>query len=230
EALDKFAQAIKLHYKTSDKSVLLAGQAGTHPTEGEKNTTQVAITQFFQGRIAKDAERTNLNSQPTTTTTPTITTELIKKDKGKKAMSSKYAEEEDTRSDFDEDANLTGSMVEFSKKKKLKIFDFVTEEGFNKAKLQYDIYCDKILNIKGQSKITNCDVLTRKGPITLKVYREDVTSEIIPNFKASDLHLRLEIHFNKPLSEQDPILKLIDLARKKRKNADDIHEYFGSTK
>nr|GEW82819.1 hypothetical protein [Tanacetum cinerariifolium] len=38
-------------------------------------------------------------------------------------------------------------------------------------------------------KITNCDVLTRKGPIKFKVYREDESSEIILNFKASDLHL-----------------------------------------
>ncbi|GJW77645.1 hypothetical protein Tco_0139327 [Tanacetum coccineum] len=29
----------------------------------------------------------------------------------------------------------------------------------------------------------------KKGPITLKVYREDGTSEVIPNFKVSDLHL-----------------------------------------
>ncbi|GJS66648.1 retrovirus-related pol polyprotein from transposon TNT 1-94 [Tanacetum coccineum] len=36
----------------------------------------------------------------------------------------------------------------------------------------------------------------------------------------------LEIEFNKPLGEQDPIIKLNDLARKKRKHADDIHEYF----
>ncbi|GJV75590.1 reverse transcriptase domain-containing protein [Tanacetum coccineum] len=225
-------------------------------------------------KIAKDAERTNLNSQPTTTTPPTTTTvippttlqlqspflssrlkrypqtegELIKKDKGKKAMSSKYAEEEDTRSDFDEDANLTGSLVESSKKKKLKIFDFVTEEGdhihliakqikeLKKIKESVKAYLAKQEvelgkdDLKGQSKITNCDVLTRKGLITLKVYKEDVTSEIIPNFKASDLHLRLEIHFNKPLSEQDPILKPNNLARKKRENADDIHEYFRSTK
>nr|GEU99873.1 hypothetical protein [Tanacetum cinerariifolium] len=42
---------------------------------------------------------------------------------------------------------------------------------------------------RAQSKITNCDILTRKGPITLKVYREDVNHEVITNFKASDLHL-----------------------------------------
>ncbi|GJY85160.1 hypothetical protein Tco_0499186 [Tanacetum coccineum] len=46
-----------------------------------------------------------------------------------------------------------------------------------------------MLNRIAVSRITNCDVLTRKGPITLKVYIEDGTSEIIPNFKASDLHL-----------------------------------------
>nr|GEY96186.1 hypothetical protein [Tanacetum cinerariifolium] len=56
-------------------------------------------------------------------------------------------------------------------------------------KLQFDKYCNKMLNRRAESRITNCDVLTKKGPITLKVYREDGTSEVIPNFKASDLHL-----------------------------------------
>ncbi|GJT63776.1 hypothetical protein Tco_1015256 [Tanacetum coccineum] len=32
------------------------------------------------------------------------------------------------------------------------------------------------------------------------------------------------------MSKQDPIIKLNDLARKKRKHADDIHDYFRSTK
>nr|GEY97919.1 hypothetical protein [Tanacetum cinerariifolium] len=39
------------------------------------------------------------------------------------------------------------------------------------------------------SKIINCDVLTKKGPISLKVYREEETSEVIEKFKASDLQL-----------------------------------------
>ncbi|GJV44098.1 hypothetical protein Tco_1428634 [Tanacetum coccineum] len=127
-------------------------------------------------------------------------------------------------------------MVESSRIKKVKKFDFVTEDGkhihltkeqinqqkkieeeakveaakrksevrkeelidllgpavvnkYYNDKSQYDRYCDKMLNIRAVSKITNCDVLTRKGPITLKVYKEDDTSKIIPNFKASDLHL-----------------------------------------
>ncbi|GJX55492.1 hypothetical protein Tco_0285389 [Tanacetum coccineum] len=163
--------------------------------------------------------------------------EHIKKDKGKKAMSLKDAKEVSTKSDSsDETTHVPGSMVESSKKKDLKKFDFVTKDGehvhltkeqisaqkkiveeakaeaarrkgeirkeelidllgpevvnkYYNDKLQYDRYCDKMLNRKAKSRITNCDILTRKGLITLKVYREDDTSEIIPEFKASDLHL-----------------------------------------
>ncbi|GJV37952.1 hypothetical protein Tco_1410429 [Tanacetum coccineum] len=241
--------------------------------------------------------------------------EHIKKDKGKKALSSEEAVKESTESDSDDDeTHLSGSMVESSRIKKVKKFDFVTEDGkhihltkeqinqqkkieeeakaeaakresevrkeelidllgpevvnkYYNDKLQYDRYCDKMLNRRAVSKITNCDVLTRKGPITLKVYREDGTSEIIPNFKASDLHLgewrevmkacpnrtgkgwetiykqigtrmdyihtteaELGINLDIPLSKQDPLDKLNDLANKKRKHADDIHDYFKANK
>ncbi|GJY78393.1 hypothetical protein Tco_0484194, partial [Tanacetum coccineum] len=198
--------------------------------------------------------------------------------------------------DSDEEAHVTDSMVKSFKEKKLKKFDFVTEGGehvhltkeqisaqkeieeevkaeaarqnkYYNDKLQYDKYCDKMLNRRASSRITNCDVLTKKGPITLKVYREDDTSEIIPNFKASDLHLgewrevmkaclkrtgkgweiiykqigtrmdyihttevELGINLDIPLSKHDPLDKLNDLANKKRKHADDIHDYFKATK
>ncbi|GKC95639.1 hypothetical protein Tco_1161081, partial [Tanacetum coccineum] len=269
--------------KARDQSVPSADQADTMPAEGEKNTNQG---------------------------------EHIKKDKGKKAMSSKQAEKESTNSGSNDDdkTHMTGSMVESSTTKKLKKFDFITEDGkhihlteeqINQQKkiekeakaevakhegevrkeelvdllglevvnkyyndnLQYDRYCDKMLNRRAESRITNCDVLTKKGPITLKVYREHGTSEVIPNFKASDLHLgewrevvkacpnrtgkvwktiygqiqtrmdylytteaELGINLNIPLSEQDPLDKLNDLANKKRKHADDIHDYFKANK
>ncbi|GJZ01011.1 hypothetical protein Tco_0518972 [Tanacetum coccineum] len=86
-----------------------------------------------------------------------------------------------------------------------------------KDKIKYDKYYDKMLNQRVQSRITNYDVLTKKGSITLKVYRDDGTDEVIPDFKASDLHL-------------NPLDKLNDLARKKRKHDNDIHDYFRSTK
>ncbi|GJR83282.1 hypothetical protein Tco_0154067 [Tanacetum coccineum] len=76
--------------------------------------------------------------------------------------------------------------------RKEELIDLLGLEVVNKYyndKLQYDKYYDKMLNRIAASRITNCDVLTRKGPITLKVYRDDGTSETIPNFKASDLHL-----------------------------------------
>nr|GEY22602.1 hypothetical protein [Tanacetum cinerariifolium] len=108
--------------------------------------------------------------------------------------------------------NSASSKAGDHSEKKLKKFDFITEDGRHihltieeinhqkklaedaKAKAakqegEYDKYYDKILNRRPVSRITNYDVFTRKGPITVKVYREDGTSKIIPNFKASDLHL-----------------------------------------
>nr|GEX97798.1 hypothetical protein [Tanacetum cinerariifolium] len=59
---------------------------------------------------------------------------------------------------------------------------------YNK-KLLFDKYCDKMLKRKKIPKITNCKVLTKKGPITLKIYREDGSEEVISNLKVSDIHL-----------------------------------------
>ncbi|GJU92085.1 hypothetical protein Tco_1304508 [Tanacetum coccineum] len=48
---------------------------------------------------------------------------------------------------------------------------------------------DVMLKRRKNSKIIDCDVLTQKGPITLQVYREDRTIEVISNLKVNDLHL-----------------------------------------
>ncbi|GKD47595.1 hypothetical protein Tco_1276571 [Tanacetum coccineum] len=104
-------------------------------------------------------------------------------------------------------------------------------------KLQYDKYCNKMLNRRAVSRITIFDVLTRKGPITLKLYREDGTSKVIPNLKAStrmdyihtteaELGINLDIH----LSKQDSLNKLNDIENKKRKHTDEIHDYFKANK
>ncbi|GJX08270.1 hypothetical protein Tco_0196202 [Tanacetum coccineum] len=62
-------------------------------------------------------------------------------------------------------------------------------EQYHNKKLLFDKYCDKMLKKRKNSKIINCDVITQKGPISLKVYREDGTIKVIVNFKVSDLHL-----------------------------------------
>ncbi|GJU68737.1 hypothetical protein Tco_1254996 [Tanacetum coccineum] len=81
----------------------------------------------------------------------------------------------------DAEPNLHDELVD------LLGIDVVTQY-YNK-KLLYDKYCDKMLKRRKSSKITNCDVLTQKGPISLKVHREDGTNKVISNVKVSDLHL-----------------------------------------
>ncbi|GJW10142.1 hypothetical protein Tco_1575969 [Tanacetum coccineum] len=93
----------------------------------------------------------------------------------------------------------------------------------NLAKKEEVVGKEELIDLlEGHSKESHCDVLTRKGPITLKVYREDQTNKVILNFKAIDLHLAEW--------REDPLDKLNDLARKKRKHVDYIHDYFRSTK
>ncbi|GJS72329.1 hypothetical protein Tco_0705170 [Tanacetum coccineum] len=122
-------------------------------------------------------------------------------------MSSKDAKEESTESDSDnEPTHVPGSTctkkIEEEAKaeavrhegeiRKEELIDLLGPQVVNKYyndKLQYDRYYDKMPIRRAKLRITNCDILTRKGLITLKVYREDDTSEIIPEFKASDLHL-----------------------------------------
>nr|GEU69212.1 hypothetical protein [Tanacetum cinerariifolium] len=92
---------------------------------------------------------------------------------------------------LEEDAKAEAAKQE-GEVRKAELVDLLGPKVVNKYyndKLQYDRYCDKMLNRRAVSRIINCDVLTKKGPITLKVYREDGTSEIIPNFKANDLHI-----------------------------------------
>nr|GEU47050.1 hypothetical protein [Tanacetum cinerariifolium] len=59
--------------------------------------------------------------------------------------------------------------------------NFVTQY-YNK-KLLFDKYCDNMLKRKKIPKITNCEVLIKKGPITLKIYKEDGSKEVISNLK-----------------------------------------------
>ncbi|GJT43883.1 hypothetical protein Tco_0952598 [Tanacetum coccineum] len=108
-------------------------------------------------------------------------------------------------------------------------------EQYHNKKLLFDKYCDKMLKRRKSSKIINCDVLAQKGPISLKVYREDGTIKVIANFKTRMEYLdqtekELKNDFNKPLKEQDPLNELNDLANKKRKRTGDSTDHSRSTK
>ncbi|GJX62044.1 hypothetical protein Tco_0294944 [Tanacetum coccineum] len=129
---------------------------------------------------------------------------------------------------IDEEAKAEAARREGEMRKE-ELIDLLGPEVVKKYyndKLQYDKYCDKMLNRRAKSRITNCDILTRNGLITLKVYREDDTSEIILEFKASDLHLRewrevVKVYPKKRLNDQE---------NKKRKHANDIHDFFKASK
>nr|GEU65135.1 hypothetical protein [Tanacetum cinerariifolium] len=125
--------------------------------------------------------------------------EQTKEDKGKKTMSSKDDEEESTESDSDDDTiHLAASVVGSSRIKKVKKFDFVTEGGKHihltkeeinqQKKIEEDVKAEAakrksevrkeelvdLLGLKVVEKYYNAKL--QKGPITLKVYREDDTS------------------------------------------------------
>ncbi|GJY24683.1 hypothetical protein Tco_0398341 [Tanacetum coccineum] len=87
----------------------------------------------------------------------------------------------------EKNTNLVIKDVELSNLVDLMGIDVVEE--YHKKKLLYNKYCDKMLKRKKNPKITNYEVLTKKGPITLKIYMEDGSEEVISNLKVSDLHL-----------------------------------------
>nr|GEU54913.1 reverse transcriptase domain-containing protein [Tanacetum cinerariifolium] len=236
EALDMFAQVVEqVSHKGGVIRVFLQ-QAKLALTlfKGEKNTKQATSTQLFKQRTKRDAEKANLNQQPKPTTTPkttknppiiTFTTSQCqspfissplksspqpKEELIKKAMSSKDAEEEGTKSESD-DTNLTGSRVESSKKRKLKKFDFVIEKGEHVHLTEEQIKEQRKIEELAKANLAKQEVELGK-------------EELI------DLLAELEIDFSKPFSEQDPLDKLNDLALKNRKYVDDIHDYFRSTK
>ncbi|GJV95422.1 hypothetical protein Tco_1546999 [Tanacetum coccineum] len=227
EALNRFAHAIESTLqKAYDTSVPSTGQAGTQPAEGEN---PLNITAQPEGEQVKD--------------------------KDKKSFSHEEVDEEESESESDAEkkikqtvkADVAKAEIQKGKEELIDLLGLDVVERMYKYTVKYDKYCLKMLNQRAPGKITNCDVLSRgKGPITLKVYRDDGSDEIIQNFKASDLHLgnggekrldnlhkteeELELDFSKPLGEHDLISKLNTLAKKKRKNADDLHDYFRSTK
>ncbi|GJZ30952.1 putative reverse transcriptase domain-containing protein [Tanacetum coccineum] len=254
--LNQFAQ-VSASKNIGYTIVPLAGQVGTQPAKGEKNTNQATISQLFQRKAAKNANLTKQQSKPTpppttltiplviTTTTQmqsyslqiesSITKKLKKFDfiteNGKHIHLTK--EQINQQNKIEEEAKAKASKQE-SEVRKEELVDLLGSEVVNKYyndKLQFDKYCDKMLNRRAKSRITNCDVLTKKGPITPKVYIEDGTSEVVPNFKASDLYLGEWREVVKACPNRtDPLDKLNDLANKKRKHDGDIHDYFKENK
>ncbi|GKB08803.1 hypothetical protein Tco_0837115 [Tanacetum coccineum] len=188
QALNMFAKVLTSASKAIDQRVPSAGQASTMPAEGEKNINQATISQLFQRRAEKNTERKNLNKpQPETTSPPnppiiTTTTymqspflsyppesssqpegEQTKINKGKKALYSKDAEEESTKSDYDDDETyMTSSMVESTRIKKAKKFDFATEDGKHIHLIKEQINQQKEIEEEAKAEAARCEGEIRK--------------------------------------------------------------------
>ncbi|GKC23704.1 hypothetical protein Tco_1025854 [Tanacetum coccineum] len=194
KALHRFTKVVeKASHKASDQGVPSADQAVTHPAEGRRTQNKLQSFSYSNKELKKISPKSP----------PQPEGELIKKDKGKKAVSSKDAGKEG------EHIHLTANQIK--EQKRLK--EIAKAEM---AKKEEELVKEELIDLLG------FDV----------VYREDEIDEVILDLKSSDLHLSKlrEIDFSKPFSEQDPLDKLNDLARKKRKHVDDIHDYFRSTK
>ncbi|GJZ42504.1 reverse transcriptase domain-containing protein [Tanacetum coccineum] len=92
----------------------------------------------------------------------------------------------------DAETNLKDELID------LLGINFMTKY-YNK-KLLFEKYRDKMLKRK-IPKITNCEVLTKKGPITMKVYRENGSQEVISNLKFKDLGMECSIGVGRSGSE-----------------------------
>ncbi|GJR66767.1 hypothetical protein Tco_0012832 [Tanacetum coccineum] len=129
---------------------------------------------------------------------------------------------EGERNTKDAGTNLKDELIDLLGK------DVMTQ--YYTKKLLFDKYFDKMLKRKKNPKITNCEVLTKKGPIILKIYKEDGSDEVISNLKTrvdqlTQTEQELKIDLNQPLKEQDPLNELIDLANKERKRTNDLRDH-----
>ncbi|GKB69387.1 hypothetical protein Tco_0930799 [Tanacetum coccineum] len=131
--------------------------------------------------------------------------------------------------------------------KELKKFDFVTKGGDHihltkeqikeQKRIKESVKADmaKKEEVVGKEELVDLlgiDVVT-EGPITLKLVPKELELDGPPSTRMDNLNKTKQILWidsNKTLGEQDPLDKMNDLARKKRKHDDDIHDYFRSTK
>nr|GEU89060.1 hypothetical protein [Tanacetum cinerariifolium]GEW55530.1 hypothetical protein [Tanacetum cinerariifolium] len=117
------------------------------------------------------------------------------------------------------------SEIKKGKKYLIDILGHSVVDKVYKDKIKYDKYCLKMLNRRSQGKITNCDVLSKeKGPISLKLVPKGLKlggqQFTLMRKKLDALHqteAKLELDLSKPLEEQDPIVKLNLLQRRKGK-------------
>ncbi|GJY49759.1 hypothetical protein Tco_0439715 [Tanacetum coccineum] len=207
-------------------------QARTQPAEGKKYTNQATITQLFQRRVEKDAAKTNLNKEPIITETTTIpeTTTVIPL-----VTTTTYSLIIPTTLPF-QSPFLPSSPNTTPQPKREQVKDkgkkALSHKEADKEESKKEIKNQKKIRQAVKADVAKAKIKKGKEEfIDLQAGWTTIYSQIrkiLDNLYKTEEELELE--FSKPLSEQDPIIKLNTLAKKKRKNADDLHDYFRSTK
>ncbi|GJV08241.1 hypothetical protein Tco_1345897 [Tanacetum coccineum] len=162
--------------------------------EQSKDKRKKAMSQEYV--VNKESDRdSNAESRPTGTLEESSKSKPLKKityitETGEKHQMTK--EEIKNQKGIEEfvKADAVRSERKSGKKFLIRTLGQDVVEKVYKDEVEYDKYYLKMLNIRAQGKITNYDVLTRgKGPINLKVCRDDGSTKIIHNFKISDPHV-----------------------------------------
>nr|GEU40630.1 zinc finger, CCHC-type [Tanacetum cinerariifolium] len=229
-SLDMLATAIETtSQKAGDTSVPLAGQAGTHPGEGKpEQRTNITETTTIIPLITTTTTliipaplpfQSPFTSSPPNTT-PQPDGEQVR-DKGKTLLSHEEVVEEESKSDSDVKNSLSGSLAESLKHKPLKKFTYINENGET-----FQMTEEETKNQKGIKKAVKADVAKSK----IKKGKQDLIDLLGLDVVEKMYKDKLELDISKPLDGQDHIIKLNFLAKKKRKNADDLHDYFKSTR
>ncbi|GJR27846.1 hypothetical protein Tco_1104078 [Tanacetum coccineum] len=126
----------------------------------------------------------------------------------------------------DDETHVIGSMVESSKIKKVKKFIFVTEDGKHIHLTKEQINQQKKIEEEAKAKATKRKSELRKEELVDLLGPEIHSRMDYIHITKAELGINLDI----PLSKQDPLDKLNDLANKKRKHVDDIRDYFKENK
>nr|GEU80824.1 hypothetical protein [Tanacetum cinerariifolium] len=161
----------------------------------------------------------------------------LAEDNGKKTLSHKETNDEESASDFEIEVRLTGSLVESSEHKHLKKFAYVNEQGETFLIIEEEIKNQKKVEQDIKADLTKKEIqLGREELIDLLGF--DVVEKVCPNrigagwttiysriqTRMENLHKtkkKLELGFSKALGKHDQIIKLNTLAKKKRKHVHD---------
>ncbi|GJV96220.1 hypothetical protein Tco_1547797 [Tanacetum coccineum] len=162
-----------LKKQVHELEIKLPGELKEIPTKLE-DFTKTVTSLTFQVTKLKTLHPPKSSSKPEG--------EHIKKDKGKKAMSLEEAKKDSTNSDSndDDETHVTGPMVESSKTKKLKKFDFITKNGMHihltdeeinhQNKLEEDA---KAKAAKQEGEIRKAKLVDLLGPEVVNKYYND---------------------------------------------------------